>query len=309
MSTNSTVRIAVAQYSQLDISAPFEQFADSVRRIAATSQNGTRPDVIVFPEMHLFGTGDADRDTAQRLQTASATNLHDAFTQRLGSLARECGVWLIPGTVCEYAPDNGIYNTAVVFSPDGTIAATYRKICPWRPYEWYVPGNSFTVFDIPGKGRVGLTICYDAWFPEITRQVAWLGAELVINLVRTTTPDRRQELILAPANAITNQVSLISVNAAAPQGVGQSIAVNAEGDVIAETTDDSETLFHVDVDFDAVRDIRAHGTEGLNRPWRQFREADGTIDLPMYDGHITASLWHLPHESTEHTATDKPEQS
>ncbi|HEY4420347.1 MAG TPA: nitrilase-related carbon-nitrogen hydrolase [Pseudonocardia sp.] len=64
-----------------------------------------------------------------------------------------------------------------------------------------------------GLGRVGLSICYDAWFPELTRHLAWMGAEVVVNVVKTTTVDRAHELVLAAANAIVNQVFVISVNA------------------------------------------------------------------------------------------------
>ncbi|WP_419497330.1 carbon-nitrogen hydrolase family protein [Bifidobacterium pullorum] len=290
MSDSHALTIAMAQYGQLAVGERFERFADSVRSIVEQSP-GQRPDIVVFPEMHLFGTGDADRDAARRMQAAATTNLHDGLTDELAALARECGIWLIPGTVCESNPSGDDYNTALVFSPSGELAASYRKICPWRPYEWYTPGDSFTVFEIPGIGCIGLTICYDAWFPEISRQVAWMGAELIINLVRTTTPDRAQELVLARANAIVNQTALISLNAAAPQGVGRSIVVDPEGSVIAETEDDRETLLFTTIDFDAIRNVREHGTAGLNRPWQQFRHSDGIIPLPMYDGCINADTW------------------
>nr|WP_285803295.1 carbon-nitrogen hydrolase family protein [Streptomyces sp. RKAG290] len=52
------------------------------------------------------------------------------------------------------------------------------------------PGHEFTVFDIPRVGRVGLAICYDGSFPETVRQLAWLGAEIVIQPTLTPTRDR-----------------------------------------------------------------------------------------------------------------------
>jgi formamidase len=54
---------------------------------------------------------------------------------------------------------------------------------------------------------VGLAICYDGFFPEVIRQLAWLGAEVVIQPTLTTTSDREAELIAARANAIFNQLS------------------------------------------------------------------------------------------------------
>jgi predicted amidohydrolase len=100
------------------------------------------------------------------------------------------------------------------------LAASYRKVFPWRPYERW--GGSFVVADMAGFGRVGLSICYDSWFPEVARHLAWMGAEVILNPTLTPTADRAQELVLARAQAITNQVYVVGVNAAAPTARGRS---------------------------------------------------------------------------------------
>ena len=102
--------------------------------------------------------------------------------------AAALGVWLIPGTVPELGDEGRVYNTQVVFDPSGDLVASYRKVFPWRPYEAWSSGHEFAVFDMAGSGRAGLSICYDAWFPESTRSVAWLGAEFVVNVVKTSGP-------------------------------------------------------------------------------------------------------------------------
>ena len=71
-------------------------------------------------------------------------------------------------------------------------------------------------FDIPEVGRIGLSICYDGGFPETCRQLAWMGAEVVLQPSRTTTSDRNQEMVMARANAIFNQIYLVSLNAGSP---------------------------------------------------------------------------------------------
>ncbi|NTW39074.1 MAG: carbon-nitrogen hydrolase family protein, partial [Cellulomonadaceae bacterium] len=200
---------ALVQGSPVPIGAPFEVFAQHAAHVVATTPG---VELLVYPEMHLFGADDATdhHDLNPRLE-AAAEPLDGPLDARLSALAAELGVWLVPGTVCELGEDANVYNTAVVYDPAGVRVASYRKVFPWRPYEVFTPGTGFTVFDVPGVGRIGLTICYDAWFPEVTRQVAWMGAEVVLNLVRTTTPDRAQELVLARANAIVNQVFMLSV--------------------------------------------------------------------------------------------------
>src|SRR5689334_17596504 len=117
------------------------------------------------------------------------------LTERLGALARAAGVWLVPGSVWEKTAE-GIYNTALVLSPDGRLVTTYRKCFPWQPYETSRPGRSVVTFEIPGVGRIGLAICHDGAFPEIFRQLAWDGAEAVLQPVLTGTSDREAEIVL-----------------------------------------------------------------------------------------------------------------
>ncbi|MDD6461990.1 MAG: carbon-nitrogen hydrolase family protein [Bifidobacteriaceae bacterium] len=299
--TPRPITIAMAQYSQLPIGRPFGCFANSVRHIAhETDEEGRTPQLIAFPEMHLFGTPGMTDDERHTMERSAATDLHDELAANLSALAKELGVWLIPGTVCEKNPAGYVYNTMPVYSPTGELAATYRKICPWRPYEQYTPGTSFTTVDLPGFGRLGLTICYDAWFPEITRNLAWMGADLIINLVRTTTPDRKQELVLARANAIVNQTYVLSLNAPEPEGYGRSLLVSPEGDVLASTGGSEPELVIRTIDLSATRRTQEHGTLGMNRMWHQFGPTDLPVPLPLYGGRINPREW-LPHRSVPAT--------
>ena len=171
----------------------------------------------------------------------------------------------LPGTLYERSAEGDIYNTSVLLSPDGEVAASYRKIFPWRPYEVCRPGDRFVTVDIPERGRIGLSICYDTWFPEVARHLAWLGAEVIVTPTLTPTSDRPQELVLTQATAIVNQVYTVSVNGAAPYGTGRSRIVDPEGIV---------------------------------RHWQQFRPADQALELPLYQGRIDPATW-SPHGAHE----------
>lgn len=266
------------------------------------------PDVsmIVYPEIHLFGGSDLAPDANAWLSDA-AEPIPGPRTAALGEIARRHGVWLVPGSLPERGgPGAGdgeaIYNTAVVFDPRGRLVASYRKVFPWRPYEAWTPGSSWVTFDVPDVGRFGLSICYDSWFPESTRQLGWLGADVVLNIVKTVGADRAHELVLARANAIVNQVYFLSLNAAGPVGAGRSIYVDPDGDVLVEVPDADPTVTVVELDPDRVREIREHGTAGLNRLWQQFRPDDAPIPLPAYDGAIQPRHWPAP--STTDPAPD-----
>lgn len=246
--------------------------------------------MVVHPEIHLFGDADEAADPAGWLE-AAAEPLDGPRVQALAAVAARHRVWLLPGSLAELGADGRVYNTAVVFSPDGEIAASYRKIFPWRPYETWACGSEFVVFDIAGVGRFGLSICYDSWFPESTRQLGWLGAEVVLNIVKTVGADRAQELVLARANAIVNQLYFLSLNTAAPVGWGHSVYVDPDGDVLVHVDQGAPAVTVLDLDLDRVSEIRTGGTAGLNRLWEQLRDDDVAIRLPAYDGAMTPGRW------------------
>lgn len=246
--------------------------------------------LVLYPEYHTCPAVGAP-DERRKQYEALAEPLDGPRVERLQAIAAEVGVWLIPGTLIERGENGGLYNTAIAVSPDGEVVATYRKIFPWRPFEPFDSGGGFAVFDIPDVGRIGLSICYDLWFPEVARQLAWMGADVVVSPAQTSTIDRAQELVLARATAIANQVFFLGVNAAEPSGVGQSIIADPEGLVRVAAPSESSTYLTDVLDLEAVDRVRTYGTCGLNRIWSQLHDDDPVLDLPVYDGSIHPRRW------------------
>lgn len=253
----------------------------------------------VYPELHLAGTGDASPEEVPGLVAELAEPIDGPRDRALAEIAGDLGIWLVPGSFYERGEDGLVYNTAAAYSPEGVRVASYRKVFPWRPYETVAAGSEFVVFDMDGFGRVGLSICYDAWFPEFSRHLAWMGAELIVNVVQTPTSDREQEVTIAKANAIVNQVFVASVNAAAPEGIGRSLLVDPQGRVRVDSAS-SETRILTDViDLDEVAAVRTYGTGGVTRPWLQYDGVDSTLELPLYAGRIDSSRWAPTSAATE----------
>jgi formamidase len=255
-----------------------EQFEERVRSLAALS-DGLQ--LVLAPELHLMGMSGLLEESAGYMEHV-AVSLPGPLTDRLGEVARETGLWLVPGSVYERSSD-GIYNTAVVISPQGDLVTTYRKCFPWQPYETTRPGRKMVTFDIDGVGRIGLAICHDGVFPEVFRQLAWMGAEAILQLTLTGTSDRNAEVVVARANAIVNQVHVVNVNAASPVGNGRSVVIDPEGSVRYEAGAAEEVLTSV-LDLDAVTLARTRGSFGLNRLWEQLDAHGADLELPMYDG-------------------------
>lgn len=272
------IRLALVQAASVDSVAEFD------RQLGDVTTAHPAAELFIFPEFHTVAALDPAR---------LAQPLDGPLTRAFADLARKHRIWLIPGTFFERDTTGNVFNTVTVFSPDGELVASYRKVFPWRPVESSTPGDRFVVFPI--KGAVaGLLICYDAWFPEASRQLAWMGAELLINVVMTPTEDRAQEIVLARSNAIVNQVFLANVNAAAPRALGRSLMVDPQGRVIGGTDGAEPVVIEAAIDLDDVRRTRRDGTEGVTRPWDQFRDGDAPIALPVYGGAIQPSAWRPP---------------
>jgi formamidase len=240
-------------------------------RVVRTASAFRGVDLIVFPELYLTGEDPFSSEVPFGFLAKVAEEIPGELTERIGKVAERAGVHIAAGSILERSGDE-IFNTAVFFSSDGRLVATHRKVFPWRPWEATAKGDRADAFDVPGMGRLGMMVCYDGWFPEVPRSLALDGAELIIHPTLTTTVDREQELVLARANAITNQAFVINVNAATSVGGGRSIGVDPEGRVLFEAGTGEELLTEV-IDLDRVRQIRENGTRALNPLLKELREA------------------------------------
>ena len=199
--------------------------------------------------------------------------------QFLCALARRHGLWLVPGSLYEQR-DGKVYNTTPVIDPAGNVIARYRKIFPFLPYERDIAaGDEFVVFDVPGAGRFGVSICYDMWFPETTRSLASLGAEVILHPTMTNTIDRDVEIAIARSNAIGNQCYFVDVNVAGDLGVGRSVVCGPGGEVVHQAGEGREVIAF-EVDFAYLRRCRERGWHGLGQPLKSFR--DHPVVFPAY---------------------------
>ncbi|SHF91727.1 Predicted amidohydrolase [Microbulbifer donghaiensis] len=225
--------------------------------------------MIVLSELALRGVG-----------VQHARELPSAEEQAFCRSARELGIWLVPGSMYEKC-GSAVFNTTPVINPAGEVVGRYRKIYPFLPYEKGVTGgDQFLVFDVPEVGRFGVSICFDMWFPETTRALTWLGAEVIIHPTKTDTIDRQDELAIVHASAVTNQCYVVDVNSAGAQGVGRSIIVGPDGEVVHEAATDEEVIAF-EVDLERVRKVRERGIKGLGQILKSFR--DTRVQYPQYE--------------------------
>ena len=221
--------------------------------------------------------------------THHAQDLPGPAEEQLQAMARKHSLWLLPGSMVERR-DGKLYNTASVINPNGDVIARYRKMFPFRPFEEGITaGDEFVVFDVDGVGRFGVSICYDMWFPETTRTLTSMGAEVILHPVLTHTLDRDAELHIARASAAMFQCYVFDINGVHAGGNGRSTVIDPAGRSLHQSSV-SEEILPIEIDLDHVRRQREHGMRILGQPLKSFR--DCTTKFHIYD-HLTRDLSYL----------------
>lgn len=230
----------------------------------------------VYPwvEMVLFSELAANGPTH-----ASAQPMGGEYETAFQQMARKHRIWLVPGSIFEKR-DGLIYNMTPVINPEGEIVTRYRKMFPFTPYEaGTAPGDEFCVFDVPDVGRFGVSICYDLWFPEVTRTLTSMGAEVILNPVLASFMDRPADLAIAQASAAMFQCYVFHINGVYAGGNGYSMVVDPAGRVIHRGSV-GEEFIPVEVDLDDVRRQRRNGLLNMGQPLKSFR--DSSVEFPVY---------------------------
>ncbi len=224
-------------------------------------------DLAVFPELFLSGYNLGDRVHALSLRDGDPT------TEALRRIARDTRTALLVGAPLALGGRRGeVENAALLVRPAGTVSTQSKRYLPnFGPFEEglaYTPTDESRPFDVDGH-RVGVEICYDVFFPEVARDLALGGAELIVNISASPVTSRRLFEKLLPARAIENGCPVVYVNRVGVEDGfvfgGGSGAWDSRGEPLAaeavawETATAEEQLLAVEIDLPAAA------------RWRTFR--------------------------------------
>ncbi len=269
MTAPPRVRIALAQIevAALDPKSNLERIADALAGL-----DDARPDLVVFPELADVGQV-TERDPAFGAHYAAlAEPVPGRFSEAVGELAVSHGCHVVVG-VAERHPDisGTVYNTALLIGPDGRVAGRQRKLHPaGEERHYFAVGDSIEVVACD-LGLVSMTVCYDAYFPEVPRAAALRGAELLCGLFNIThRPDWPHRLAqLAAVRSYENMQHVVFVNrVGADHGRtfgGESAAATPPGHLLAEGPPAVEWLATVELDRDTLLEARAERTVFADR--------------------------------------------
>jgi predicted amidohydrolase len=208
--------------------------------------------LLVLPECaipgYMFDSADEGLTFAEEIPGPSTETL-ERECRRLG-LHVVCGLLERDG--------DALRNAAVLVGPDGLIG-TYRKThLPFLGVDRFVvPGDELSVYDTP-LGRIGVEICYDLRFPEVTRTLALRGADIVAHPTNFPIAARVQTELITVARAAENRVYLLTANRVGKERRGEfcgwSQIVDPYGKRLAEAGETEEALLVAEVDVEKARD-------------------------------------------------------
>ncbi|MFG2982719.1 carbon-nitrogen family hydrolase [Streptomyces sp. NPDC048258] len=223
--------------------------ADLVREQAAS-------DLVVLPELWTVGA------FAYEQFETEAEPLDGPTFEAMSKAAADAGVWLHAGSVVERAGDGSLYNTTLVLSPEGELAATYRKIHRFGFDQGEAvlmsAGESLTTVELPEQ-TLGIATCYDLRFPELFRGLVDAGATTMV--VAAGWPARRRShwTLLSRARAVEDQSYVLACGLAGTHAgveqAGHSLVVDPWGEVLAEAGP-GEDVLTVDLDPAKVAETR-----------------------------------------------------
>jgi len=215
-----------------------DSLARNANRLASVVSHAkaelTTIDLFLFPEYSLNGMigRRANRDD---LLTAADSEEVDILRQA----CVDAGVWACY-SILEPNPNGAPFNSGVIVDPDGQVQLHYRKLHPMVPYEPWQPGDLGIPVCAGPKGSVlALLICHDGMFPEMAREAAYRGANVILRTAAYPDPVKHAWRITNQANAFSNLAYTASVALGGLDDdgfgvIGDAMICDVEGNVLVE---------------------------------------------------------------------------
>lgn len=256
-------------------------------------------DMVVFPEYALHGLS---MSTAPELMCT----LDGPEVAAFRAACIEHRIWGC-FSLMEANPGGNPFNSGIVIDDQGALQLYYRKLHPWVPVEPWEPGDlGIPVFTGPRGAKMALIICHDGMFPEMARECAYKGAEIMIRTAGYTAPIRHAWQITNQANAFQNLMQTASVCLCGSDGtfdsMGEAMFCDFDGSILQQGGGRPDEIIACEMRPDRVREARIHW--GVENNIYQFGHrgyvavAGGAMDCPYtYMHDLAAGRYRLPWEA------------
>lgn len=277
------------------------QTARIVEMVGKARRNLGTMDLVVFPEYALHGLS---MDTNPAILCTMDGPEVAAFKRA----CRDNAIWGC-FSIMEANPGGNPYNVGIIIDDLGAVKLYYRKLHPWVPVEPWEPGDlGIPVIEGPKGCKLSLIICHDGMFPEMAREAAYKGAEIMLRTAGYTAPIREAWRFTNQSNAFCNLMVTANVCMCGSDGtfdsMGEAMFCNFDGSIIAQgTTGRVDEIITAEVRPDLVREARANwGVENNIYQFghRGFTAVDGGAqDAPYsYMHDLVNGRYRLPWEDS-----------
>ncbi|KAI0133997.1 formamidase [Xylariales sp. AK1849] len=296
--TPGGIVISVVQSQLLPVSTPSDlssavsHVVSLVRRI---KRSYPTTDMVIFPEYSIHGL-------SMSTDPAIMCSLSGPEVAAFKDVCKKESVWGCFSIMekNDLAPKHP-WNSGLVIDDRGVLVDYYRKMHPWIPVEPWYPGNrGISVFTGPGGVKMSLIICHDGMFPEMAREAAYQGAEVLLRTAGYTPPIKQSWELTNRTNAFTNLMYTVSVALAGTDGtfksMGNALFCGPEGDVLVQGNDSPDEIFACEIRVEEVRRRRT-GWGGENNLYQLGHRgyvavAGGASDCPYsYMRDLVAGKW------------------
>lgn len=289
-------------FTKDDVKKNIEHISDTISWGMAQQFHYAHPaKLIVLPESSIHGFPFVDNKDF--LDRDLPVRIPGPETEYFAKLAKQYDCIICCGSWMEYDPEfpGQMFNTLVIVDETGVILK-YRKVQIWTPgegstsaltVEGYNPPTYFPVVDTP-LGKLGGQICYDMWFPEVSRQLAYNGAEVLIRVSAYMYPwagntPLDQFTITSQARAFENVCYTVNVNQSTKmentqsyQYSGDSCLVDFEGRILYQTTcNQGDSFLFGTIDLAALRAWRKNTIHHMGHAHIRT-EAYNYLDKPLF---------------------------
>jgi formamidase len=297
-----TLGLVQQQVPLINSVADIDETTDRVCNMVRDTKSAfTSLDLVVFPEYSLHGLRKASwaRDDLM-------CDIDGPQVDRLRQACKDAGVWGC-FSVMERNPRGAPFNSGLIVDNTGDIALYVRKLHPWTPKEPWEPGDLGVRVCAGPKGAVlGLLICHDGMFPEMAREAAYQGANVLLRTAGYKFPLKQSWRITNEANAFHNLAFTASVCLAGHDGnnipsMGEAMVCDFEGTIVERGDSTPDRVITVSIDPAAADTARR--TWGVENNIYQLGHrgftalADGATDCPYtYMTDLAAGRYHVPWE-------------
>ena len=233
-----------------------EQTQKIVELVGKARRNMATMDLVVFPEYALHGLS---MDTNPEIMCS----IDGPEVAALKQACMDNEIWGC-FSVMENNPGGNPYNSGIIVDDSGNLKLYYRKLHPWVPVEPWEPGDlGIPVIEGPKGAKLALVICHDGMFPEVAREAAYQGAEIMLRTAGYTAPIRDSWKFTNQSNAFCNLMITANVCMSGTDGtfdsMGEGMIVNFDGTILAHGSNGrTDEIITAEVRPDLLREARAN---------------------------------------------------